>query len=54
MNRRGQLTTWKFLLELDSKVVESCSTEEVANQIDSKEVATVCAIPEEDRKKETK
>jgi len=38
----------------DEQVVESCSTEEVANQIDSKEVATVCAIPEEDRKKETK
>ena len=34
--------------------MESCSTEEVANQIDSKEVATVCAIPEEDRKKETR
>ena len=34
--------------------MESCSTEEVANQIDSKEVANVCAIPEEDRKKETR
>ena len=34
--------------------METCSTEEVVDQIDSKEVATVCAIPEEDRKKETR
>ena len=45
-----QLTTWV----LSSQVVETCSTEEVVDQIDSKDVATVCAIPEEDRKKETK
>ena len=35
-------------------MVETCSTGEVVDQIDSKEVATVCAIPEEDRKKETR